>query len=167
MSDLHEMVLSVGGFRNLFESLRNKGVDVEKVVTEALANSNPLFSSIGFRVRRLSDGRAEIEFPMSREASRAGGIVHGGIIMYALDTTLGLAVMTASQAINQYTLELKVNFLEQLKKDPFTVEGRLLRLGRTTAVAEGEIRDAEGTICSKGIGTWYLVHNHQDEKKER
>jgi uncharacterized protein (TIGR00369 family) len=158
MSNLHEMVQNIGGFKNLFDSLRKNNSNVEEIVTYALASSNPLFSTIGFRVKSLGDGKAELTFPMTKEASRAGGIVHGGIIMYALDTTLGLAVMTSSYAINQFTLELKVNFLEQLKKDPFTVEGRVLRIGKTTAVAEGEVRDAEGVICAKGLGTWYLVH---------
>src|SRR5579883_483187 len=151
MSSLHEMVQNIGGFKNLFDSLRKNSADVEQIVTDALASSNPLFSTIGFKVKRLGDGNAELTFPMTKEASRAGGIVHGGIIMYALDTTLGLAVMTSSSAINQFTLEL-------LKRDPFTVEGRVLRIGKTTAVAEGEVKDAEGVVCAKGLGTWYLVH---------
>lgn len=158
MSTFKELLQNSGGYKGLFDSLRSSGKDVAKIVNELISSSDPLFPIIGLKINSLSEGRSELTFSMKREVMRAGGIVHGGVIMYALDTAMGLAVMTRSTAIDQVTLELKVNFLEQLKKDPFIVEGRVVRIGKNTAVAEGEIRDGDNTICAKSLGTWYLFY---------
>ena len=81
-------------------------------------------------------------------------MVHGGVITLALDNACGLAVMTVNQGKNQVTMELKVNFLEKLTDGPFQVIGKVIRSGRTAIVAEGEIRDSNGGLCAKGMGTW-------------
>lgn len=39
---------------------------------------------------------------------------------------------------------------------PFRVCGRVLRRGKTLVVAEGEVKDAEGRVVAKAIGTWYI-----------
>jgi len=164
---IHELVESAGGFRNLFAELRNNGVDLEREVTNMLAKGNPIFGSSGFRVTRLLEGEASITFPISEQILRTGGIVHGGVIMYALDSALGLAVMTQNEGVNQFTLELKVNFLEQLKDGPFQVTGRVVRMGRNTAVAEGEVTDAAGKICAKALGTWFIIRSEDRPKSSK
>ena len=65
--------------------------------------------------------------------------MHGGIISFALDTVGGLACMANNPGVDQVTIELTVNFLKPLKKEPFRAIGRELRSGRTTAVAEAEM----------------------------
>lgn len=84
-------------------------------------------------------------------------MVHGGIIMYTLDNVCGIAVMTVNPGVDQLTMELKINFLEPLRKGPFRATGKVVRAGGTFAVAEGEVRDSEGTLCAKGMGTWYMI----------
>jgi acyl-coenzyme A thioesterase PaaI-like protein len=40
---------------------------------------------------------------------------------------------------------------------PFRAQGRVIRNGRTTVVAEAEIRDSKGVLCARGIGTWLVL----------
>ena len=77
--------------------------------------------------------------------------------MYTLDNVCGIAVMTVNRGVDQLPTELKINFLEPLRKGPFRATGKVVRAGGTVAVAEGEVRDAEGTICAKGMGSWYMI----------
>jgi uncharacterized protein (TIGR00369 family) len=152
-----DAVERAGGFKNFFESVRRSGGEIEKEVGAVMAANNPALLGAEFRVTMLGEGQASLTFPMSRQISRFGGVVHGGVVLYCLDSVMGLAVMSENTGINQYTLELKVNFLEPLADGPFTASGKLVRMGRVTAVAQGEVRDVKGKLCAAALGTWYLV----------
>ncbi|MEM3267784.1 MAG: PaaI family thioesterase [Conexivisphaerales archaeon] len=154
-----EYVSKAGGFQKLFKALRQQGIKVEDRINEAFSKDYPLFAKIGYKVEELDSGIARLSFPMTEMIMRTGGIVHGGIIMYSLDTTMGLAVMTLNPGIDQYTVELKTNFLEPLKDGPFQAKGKVVRIGRHTAVAEGEVVDINGRVCSKALGTWFLLNS--------
>lgn len=154
-----EILRSSGGFKGLFSKIRDEGLSVETELERFLKSESGLFSIAKFSVKKVSEGYAELSFPFSQEIARHGGIVHGGMISFALDNAGGIAVMTNNSGIDQVTLELKINFLEPLKKEPYTAKGYVLRHGRTTSVAEAEIRDGEGRLCAKALGTWYLIHS--------
>ncbi len=146
-----------GSFKNLFALAKKGGTDVQAEMQKAMEWDSELWRTVGYKVVRVGDGEAELSFPYGKAITRRGGIVHGGIIMYTLDNVCGIAVMTANPGIDQVTMELKVNFLEPLKKGPFSAVGRVVRAGGTVAVAEGEIRDGDGRLCAKGMGTWFMT----------
>jgi uncharacterized protein (TIGR00369 family) len=153
-----EMLKSSGGFKGLFEIARNQGLSVESELESFMRSESGLFSLANFHVKKISDGFAELTFLYSQNISRHGGMVHGGIISFALDNVGGMAVMTRNVGIDQVTLELKINFLEPLRKEPFSATGRLLRHGRNVSVAESEMRDGDGKLCAKALGTWYMIY---------
>jgi uncharacterized protein (TIGR00369 family) len=150
------LVEKAGSFKALFESSKAQGVNIEQQVQEAFENDR-IFRYVGFKVDKVESGSVQLSFPYSDNVTRWGGIVHGGVVMTALDNTCGLAVMTVNPGMNQVTMEFKVNFLEPLTDGPFRVQGQVIRTGRTAIVAEGEIRDAKGVLCAKGIGTWLVL----------
>jgi uncharacterized protein (TIGR00369 family) len=152
------MIARAGGFKQLFEHLRARGMNVEEEVQKIFAEESSLFSIAGFSVKKVSSGYSELSFPYDQKISRRGGMVHGGVISYALDTAGGLAVMSGNSGIDQVTLELKINFLEPVRNSPFKVTGKVLRQGRNVAVAESEVRDSDDKLCAKSLGTWYLIH---------
>ena len=152
-----ELLRQAGGFERLFKLAKASGVNLEEEVQRAMRADSALFRIVECRVSKVGKGVVELSFPFSGTITRRGGIVHGGVVMYAMDTVCGLAVMTVNHGTDQLTLELNVSFLEPLKKGPFVARGTVVRAGRATAVAEGEIRDAEGQLCAKSLGTYYLV----------
>lgn len=158
---LDELLKEAGGYKNLFKAARERGVSVEEQIEAAMSSDNGLFRTVGYRVVKMEEGRAELSFPFSDAITRRGGMIHGGIVMYTLDNVCGMAVMTVNSGIDQVTLELKVNFLEPLREGPFTATGKIVRVGDTTAVAEGEIKDAEGRMCAKSLGTWYMIKKRE------
>jgi uncharacterized protein (TIGR00369 family) len=148
---------NAGGFKGLLDQFRSQGLSVESELQRFLQAESGLFSIAKFSVSKLGDGLAELTFPFSPAVARHGGIVHGGIVSFALDNAGGLAVMTKNTGIDQVTLELKINFLEPLRKEPFIARGEVLRHGRITSVAEAELRDGDGRLCAKALGTWYMI----------
>ncbi len=150
------LVEEAGSFKALFEKLTASGADVRGHVQEAFENDR-IFRYIGFTVDRAESGSVQLSFPYSENVTRWGGIVHGGIVMTALDNACGLAAMTVNPGKNQVTIEFKVNFLEPLTDGPFRVLGKVVRTGKTAIVAEGEVRDSKDVLCAKGIGTWLVL----------
>jgi uncharacterized protein (TIGR00369 family) len=156
-----EILRDKGGFKGLFATVRSQGLGVEKELEKFLRAESGLFSIANFSVTKVGDGVAELTFPFSQPVARHGGMVHGGIISYALDTVGGIAVMTKNSGIDQVTLELKINFLEPLTKEPYLARGEVLRHGRITSVAEAEVIDGNGKLCAKALGTWYMIHERR------
>ena len=157
-----ELLVTSGGFKGLFEKMKKNGLKVETEVENFFRTENGLFSLAQFSIVRIEPGYAELTFPYSEIVARHGGIVHGGIISFALDTVGGLSTMANSPGVDQVTLELTINFLKPLKKEPFRVTGRELRDGRTTAVAQAEIRDGDNELCAIALGTWYRLFKRRE-----
>ncbi|WP_333639337.1 PaaI family thioesterase [Pyrobaculum aerophilum] len=130
--------------------------DLEKV-NEFLHKTEPITAFLGYRLVELSEGMACAVFDALSNAQRVGGILHGGAIMTALDETMGFAALTLNDGDDQVTLELKVNFLEPGVKPPFKVCGQVVRRGGRVVVVEGEVRDADGRVIAKALGTWYYL----------
>lgn len=130
---------------------------MEAEMQRAMSADSELFKRVGCTVEKVADGEAVLSFPYGPAVTRRGGMVHGGMIMYTLDNVCGIAVMTVNPGVDQLTMELKVNFLEPLEKGPFRATGKVVRAGRTVAAAEGEVRDSDGKLCAKSLGTWYMM----------
>lgn len=154
----HERVARAGSFTSLFRAWRKEGKSVEKEMERAFARENGLFDLIGLKIVKADEGTVEMSFNFSRYASGRNGNprAHGGVMMYALDMACTLAVMTVNRGPEQATLELKINFLRPLKKDPFSVRARVVKGGKVVMVSEGEIFDSDGTLCAKSLGTWFV-----------
>ena len=158
-----ELLASSGGFKGLFEKMQKNGQKVEAEVENFFRGESGLFSLAKFSIVKIAPAFAELTFPFSEVVARHGGMVHGGIISFALDTAGGLSTMANNPGIDQVTMELTINFLKPLKKEPFRVIGRELRNGRTTAVAQAEVRDGNNELCAIALGTWYKLLKKQRE----
>lgn len=87
------------------------------------------------------------------------GTVHGGWISLVLDTVMGCAVHSILERGRGYTtLELKVQFLRPVARDAgrLLATGRLVSGGRSVAFAEGDLRDAAGTVLATATTTCAL-----------
>ncbi len=84
--------------------------------------------------------------------------VHGGVLFSLLDTALGGAVVGGLPAGKGCaTLELKINYFRPIQHGRVVAEGRLVNLSRSTAYAEGEVRNEQGKILAKASGTFFVT----------
>lgn len=85
------------------------------------------------------------------------GVAHGGVVAALLDSALGTAVVSAITPEEWCsTMELSIQFREPVLPGPITAEGRLARRGKSAAFAEGEARDATGTVVATAHGVWVI-----------
>ncbi|QKR00065.1 PaaI family thioesterase [Metallosphaera tengchongensis] len=131
-----------------------------------LEEGDPVFRMLEGKIRELRTGEALLEIPYKTEITRRGGVLNGGMIMTIMDFAGGIAVASVNDGDDQVTQELKVNFLEPMYKGPFLCRAKVLRKGYTAIVVDIELRDQDGRIGAKGLGTWYIIRGRKVKKEE-
>ena len=88
------------------------------------------------------------------------GSVHGGYAASLLDSCMGCAIHTRLQRGQGYTsTDLRVSYIRALsnKVGPIRAEGRVVHLGRTTALAEGRLYDVDDRLYAVGSTTCLIL----------
>jgi uncharacterized protein (TIGR00369 family) len=101
-------------------------------------------------------GQEAVVLTIGPEHLRTLNILHGGVVLGLLDTTLGKAAgTTAPSGHYTVTAQLNVNFIRP------AWEGETLRgtaeidhAGRRTAVVRGELRTTKGDLVATATGTF-------------
>jgi uncharacterized protein (TIGR00369 family) len=129
-----------------------------------LRNSAPgqLF---GYELDAIGEGKATMSLRVMDRHKQIHGVVHGGILASLADTAGAMAAYPLlPKGTRLATVEMTINYLEPVDRGPIIAEARVLRLGRTLAVAECEIKDAEGKLAAKSLLTFAIM---SVEKKQR
>lgn len=81
-----------------------------------------------------------------------GGSVHGGLLAAMVDVAMLEALFAAFPPGSQPagTADLNITYLRPALGDCVYAEATVLRMGRSLAVTEVVILDAEGRLCAKG-----------------
>lgn len=118
------------------------------------SNSGRLF---GFQLEVAEPGRAVVLLRVRSKHRQVHGVVHGGILAALADTAAGVACyMLLPRGTRLATIEMKINYLEPVEKGTILAEARVLRKGRTTAVAECDVRDTAGLLVAKALLTFSI-----------
>ncbi len=116
----------------------------------------PMAALLNFTLSQVSEGKAVFHgMPNDRHLNPLGG-VHGGWAATLLDSALGCAVQTTLQKGEAYTtVEFKVNLTRPItpKTGEVVCEGRVVHRGKTLAVSEATLRDANGKLLALGTET--------------
>ncbi len=123
------------------------------------SNSGRLF---GFQLKTAEPGRAVVHMRVRAKHRQVHGVVHGGILAAIADTAAGVACyMLLPRGTRLATIEMKINYLEPVEKGTIIAEARVLRKGRTTAVAECDVRDTKGLLVAKALLTFSIGRREQ------
>lgn len=125
----------------------------------SIIRGDPFLSHLGVDVVKVEKGYAKLRIREAEHVLRHGGIVNGGAISTLIDAAGGTATATVNGGKNQVTIELKVNFLDTVRKGEMTCEARVIRGGKNIVVCEMDLFDEDRKICAKGIGTWMILYN--------
>jgi len=155
--DVNEMPRNLTfGVTPLDQAISTDGLTFLQAMIDGKLPAPPIAETLGFWLTRVEQGKAVFEgLPEFRHYNPLG-TVHGGFAMTLLDSCLGCCIHTTMQKGEGYTtLEIKVNLVRAITKDTglITATGRLIHRGRTTATAEGDIRDAAGNLLAHGTTT--------------
>lgn len=125
---------------------------------------SPLLQLMGARTEEYADGYARVSLLVEHRHTNGLGIMHGGVIMALMDEALARSVASkrgieAARAAPNLGVEMNVSFLRGARPgDEIIVEGRVIRLGRTVAFAEAEVRRrGEQELIAKGRSVFAIV----------
>jgi uncharacterized protein (TIGR00369 family) len=114
----------------------------------------PFLDLLGAHAEHREHGRAVVSLELRKDLTNSWSSAHGGVITSLLDVAMGAAAMTIDDhATGVVTVNLSVTFVRS-GAGVLVAEGRLLKGGRSLAFCEGEVRDRDGEIVAKGVGTF-------------
>ncbi|MGQ7792168.1 PaaI family thioesterase [Faunimonas sp. B44] len=102
-----------------------------------------------------TDETCVVEIPVADFMSNPQGSLHGGVIAFALDVSMGHLIKhrTGKAGI---TLEMKVQYMRPAMPGRVRCEGRFLRIGRTVSQMESRMTDAGGKLLAMATATWQM-----------
>ncbi len=145
------------------EQIMGLSDDLDKM-NRTFKESESLFDYMGLKITGIENGFCQMELPYDEKITRAGKVLHGGMIMSAVDYAGGITTMTVNDGIDQVTQEVKINFLAPMAKGPFRIEGKVVKAGRTAVIVEIKFYDAEGKLGVMALGTWYIIRDRVIKK---
>lgn len=136
------------------------GLELLRALADHVETAPNIGRLLGMSVDRVDEGEIVMSLETRTDFSNPLGSVHGGVCATLLDSVMGCAVHTTLEAgVGYSTLEIKVNYIATVPTDGvrLTATGRILHVGRTTATAEGFVRDESGRLVAHGTTTC-LIH---------
>jgi uncharacterized protein (TIGR00369 family) len=120
----------------------------------------PIAATLGFSLHSVEIGEAVFVGAPDESVYNPIGVVHGGLVCTLLDSALGCAVHSTLAAGTGYTsIELKVNYLRPVTaaSGVLTARGWVTKPGRRVAFADGDVRDANGTVLATATGSCLVM----------
>ncbi len=135
------------------------GLEFMESIRDGRISAPPIAKVLNYTLDVVEDGRVVFRGTPGFDVTNPLGTVHGGWYGTLLDSCMACAVMTKIPAGSTYTtLEYKIHITRGIPvgTDIFA-EGHAQHVGRSTGVASGEIRDANGKLYATGSTTCIVM----------
>ena len=132
----------------------------ERLIQDGRIQPMPFAQVMGLSIPQAERGRVTFSFHPSELWENPMGTLHGGAIGTLLDSAMGMAVLsTLDQGVSYTTLEYKVNFMRPVLSTTGEVfaEGAVLHEGRSQAVVEARLTDANGKLFAMASSTCAIL----------
>ena len=139
----------MGDRMSYLEELQKRGRD-----------ANPFFVMMGIEVVSFGDGKAELQMEVRPQMLNGAGWMQGGIYTALSDEAMALALFTALDENDQIaTISETTSFFRGVREGRIVAEGRVARIGRQVAFAEGRVmaESGEGRILSQTSASFSII----------
>ena len=118
----------------------------------------PLAATIGIEISSADPQEVRGVLPWRADLCTTAGILHGGSLM-ALGDTLGAvcASLNLPEGATTATIESKTNFFRAVRDGAVEGSSRPLHVGRTTIVAQTDLRDSRGKLVAQITQTQAVI----------
>ncbi|WP_232233753.1 PaaI family thioesterase [Bacillus sp. J33] len=106
----------------------------------------------------LEDDRVKLKLTISDHLLNVNGTLHGGIHATMLDYVQGMLLRAVTKE-GCVTTSLTTQYLNSASEGEIFAESKILKLGYNVAFMEAEIKNSEGKILSKGLGSFKLLRS--------
>ncbi len=115
---------------------------------------------VGATLEEEGEGYARLSLTLEEKHMNPNGVVHGGVLTTLMDEACAHAVHASGvlkDGASHACIEMNVSFLAGARVgDQLSFEGRTLRVGRSVAFTEAEVRRNEDTLMGKGRFTFVI-----------
>jgi uncharacterized protein (TIGR00369 family) len=120
------------------------------------ASTVPLASVLGLRVDRFDEEAVIVRLPWQEVALRPGGSISGPAMMTLSDIALWGAILARiGHEPLCVTTDLTFHFLAKPRHADVLAEARIIRIGRTLAIAEATLRsEGQAEPVAHAVGTY-------------
>jgi len=142
------------------EMLSRSGLEFMQDMLAGKLAGPPIGSTLNYRPESVAEGEVVFVGTPLFAHTNPMGTVHGGWYGTVLDSCMACAVMTRVPKGSVYTtLEYKISILRSIPIGMLVrATGRVQHAGRSTGVAEGEIRGVEdGKLYATGTTTCIIM----------
>lgn len=110
---------------------------------------------LGFAIEQADETQAVLRMDVPDALLSPFGTVHGGVIATLFDTGLAVAIARRLEPEDRIaTHNLNVTYVAFTRDRVLRCRARVVSLGRTVGVAEGEVTAADGALVAKALGTF-------------
>ncbi|WP_090238882.1 PaaI family thioesterase [Lentibacillus halodurans] len=120
--------------------------------------SSPFFLHIGFEIIEFREGNVLLKLPIRNQLLNANDSLHGGVHATMLDLVLGMCIRSTTKT-RCTTISLNINYLAPSTEGDVYATGEILKQGYRIVTVEGEMKDENGNILAKGLGTYKLIRD--------
>lgn len=118
---------------------------------------SPFWDYIGMQELDIGDGYAQLRIELTPELRDRNGEVPRGVLSILLDSAIGSAVRsTLAEGQSSATVELHMNFMKPATGQYLMSRSSLSHRGRTLAVGQAEVFDANGSLAAAATGTFII-----------
>lgn len=121
-------------------------------------DDNPFVRLMGIKIDSIDtdNGSLEIHLDLQPEHTNVYQIAHGGVLMTMADMAMGGSCLAVGKKV--VTLDMNINIIRPIVVgESVWAKGSIVHNGRSTVVAEVELKNSQGQLSAKARGTFYVV----------
>ncbi len=117
----------------------------------------PFNHLLGLRVGRVYADGLTMELEITDALKNLLGTLHGGATASLIDAAIGVAIIGQLGGRPATTVELKLNYLRPATHGKVRARSKIVKIGKTLAVATAEVHDVHGHLIAMGSATYLLL----------
>jgi len=110
----------------------------------------PYYSTLGFELQEISNGRANFEIEIRKELTQ-NEMIHGGVLASLVDSTFACAAFSLILP-NAYALiiDLQVEFLKPVSSGRLKAKAKCIKSGKNIFFCKAKVWDEKGNLICTG-----------------
>ena len=143
------------------------GVEWLRAMARGEAPAPPLVLLLGFSLETIVEGEVTVTVEPAEFHYNPLGVAHGGLAAALFDSALGCAVQSLlPPASAAPTMQLQINYIRPItiSTGKLLCTGRVVHIGRRSALAEGRLTDTAGKLHAHATGSF--VVRKIDERRD-
>ena len=127
-------------------------------IIKMLYQKIPYYSTLGFKIIEIKDGRAVFELRLRNELTQNGS-VHGGVLASIIDSTCACAAISLIHPKGFVTtIDLQVQFLRPAFSGVLKTIGTCIKGGKNVFFCKAEVWDEEKKLIATGTSQLLKVN---------